>query len=87
LVGVYVTLRDDAALPQSLLVNGGQDFVADEEQWSKIIRDEDREKGVFLVDPKFKTLVISKFAAEDCDEFLSAVLPLDQLSRVIIQPE
>jgi hypothetical protein len=83
----YLTVRDDASFPKSLLINGGQDFVADEGQWSKVIRDEDKEQGAFIVDPKFKTLIISKFAAEDCDEFLGGVLPLDQLAKIIIQPE
>jgi hypothetical protein len=68
-------------------VNGGQDFLADESLWDKVIRDEDKSHNVFVCDPMFKTLVISKFAAEDCDDFLGDVLPLAQFSKVIITPE
>ncbi|KAJ3147108.1 hypothetical protein HDU86_008104 [Geranomyces michiganensis] len=57
-----------------------------EDNWAKVVRDADRENGVFVVRQGFKVVVTSVFLLEDYEEFLSSALPMDEMIPIHILP-
>ncbi|KAJ3137271.1 hypothetical protein HDU90_002057 [Geranomyces variabilis] len=57
-----------------------------EANWVKVVRDTDRENGVFVVREGFKVVVTSVFLLEDYEEFLQSAIPMDEMIPIHIQP-
>ncbi|KAJ3170165.1 hypothetical protein HDU88_008790 [Geranomyces variabilis] len=57
-----------------------------EANWAKVVRDTDRENGVFVVREGFKVVVTSVFLLEDYEEFLQSAIPMDEMIPIHIQP-
>ncbi|KAJ3174718.1 hypothetical protein HDU87_006967 [Geranomyces variabilis] len=57
-----------------------------EANWAKVVRDADRENGVFVVREGFKVVVTSVFLIADYDEFLRSAIPMDEMIPIHIQP-
>lgn len=71
--------------PLELFEAGGRNM-RKEEIYSLVIRPEDTDKGIFVVQPEFCVVVTSMFELEDFQEFLEPSLPMDLMIPIFILP-
>jgi hypothetical protein len=70
--------------PSILFSKGGQSMQL-ESNWEAVIREQDKDYGVFVCRPEFKVVVTSSFQLEDID-LLQNSIPLSEMIPIFIEP-
>ncbi|KAI9098649.1 hypothetical protein DFS34DRAFT_593273 [Phlyctochytrium arcticum] len=70
----------------TVMAKAGRDlYLAD--NWSKVVREDDKENGIFVVREGFRVIITSVFTLEDYEEFLKDAIPMEETLPVYIEPE
>ncbi|TPX59695.1 hypothetical protein PhCBS80983_g02304 [Powellomyces hirtus] len=75
----------DTEFPSAIVLAECGRKIAREEHWSRVVREEDKEKGVFVVREGFKVIITSVFELEDYEDFLKSAIPMDEMIPIHIQ--
>ncbi|KAJ3359367.1 hypothetical protein HDU91_004946 [Kappamyces sp. JEL0680] len=70
---------------KDLFCRAGQLFKT-EEYWSRVVREEDKDQGQFVVKPDFCVVITSAFQMADYQELLAKAIWLDECAPIYIEP-